>query len=235
MQLYYQPDLSTTEGTLPPDESGHLAKVLRAKAGDQILVTDGKGSCAKAELIEVGRQGCRYRVIHGSFQHAETRPAVHLAIAPLHHLDRMEWLLEKAVEIGVGKIQLLRTARSTQHPRVKNDRAQRIMLAAMKQSQRWHLPDFSPEMTINEFLTINKKDIILIAHCLDDAKAMIASNHKRSELIWLMIGPEGDFTSDEIRLCLDAGAKAVSLGHARLRSETAAIFGLSVLNAIQDQ
>jgi 16S rRNA (uracil1498-N3)-methyltransferase len=146
----------------------------------------------------------------------------------------MEWLLEKAVEIGVGKIQLLKTARSVEHQRVKNDRAQRIMLAAMKQSQRWFLPDLLPEMILSEFLNINRNDKLLLAHCLNDEKARIVSTHRNNDHTWLIIGPEGDFSPDEVKMCLAVGAQAVSLGQARLRSETAAIFGLSVLNAIQD-
>jgi 16S rRNA (uracil1498-N3)-methyltransferase len=234
MQLYFQADLSIAEGTLNPDESVHLAKVLRARAGDQILLTDGKGTCATVELVEVSRHGCKYRVVSGTARYSEKRPTVHLAIAPLHHADRMEWLLEKAVEIGVGKIQLLKTARSVEHQRVKNDRAQRIMLAAMKQSQRWFLPDLLPEMILSEFLNINRNDKLLLAHCLNDEKARIVSTHRNNDHTWLIIGPEGDFSPDEVKMCLAVGAQAVSLGQARLRSETAAIFGLSVLNAIQD-
>lgn len=234
MQLFFQQDLSITEGTLLPDESAHLAKVLRVRAGDRILLTDGIGNCATAELVDVSRQGCRYHIIQNSIRQSDLRPTIHLAIAPLHHADRMEWLLEKAVEIGVGGIQLLRTARSVEYNKVKIDRAHRIMLAAMKQSKRWHLPDFSPEITLSEFVNINKKDELLLAHCLDDKKAMISSIQRNNGPVWLLIGPEGDFTPEEIGLCVDAGAKSVSLGAARLRSETAAIFGLSVLNAIQN-
>lgn len=231
MQLYFQPDLRQAEGALSAEESNHLAKVLRARVGQHILITDGNGSCGTAELTVVDRSSCRYRIVTGSIDKTDSLPLIHLAITPLQHPDRMEWLLEKAVEIGVGSIQLIKTSRSS-HPRVKADRAQRIMLAAMKQSQRWHLPESLPEISIHEFLKKNRKDVILVAHCIDAEKTFLGDMTMDVGRIWLMIGPEGDFTTEEVKMCLDAGAKPISLGKARLRSETAAIFGLSVLNSL---
>lgn len=227
MQLYLCKDLNPTVGLLDAEESAHLAKVLRARPGHNLLLTDGKGQLVHAELTMVDRNGCEYRVVEALKPFDTEPPTFSLAIAPTHHPDRMEWLLEKAVEIGVGQIALLQTAR-TERNRLRPDRAQRIMLAAMKQSQRSWLPTITELLAYPKFIEQNQADQLLLAHCMEGTKTAIGEVRSTGRHTWLLIGPEGDFTPDELNLALDHGATAVSLGHARLRTETAAIFGLSV-------
>ena len=227
MQRYLCKDLHNIFGQLGAEESHHLSKVLRAQVGHRLLLTDGMGKLALAELTKVDKAGCDFRVCDQLIPFDATPPQISLAIAPTHHPDRMEWLLEKAVEIGVGQIALLQTAR-TERNRLRPDRAQRIMLAAMKQSQRSWLPTISEPLAYQKFIEQNQTDHLLLAHCMDGLKTSVGAVRSLGKHTWLLIGPEGDFTPDELNLALNHGATAVSLGQARLRTETAAIFGLSV-------
>jgi 16S rRNA (uracil1498-N3)-methyltransferase len=223
MQLFYNPNIDeTTESfSFDKEESKHIIKVLRKKDSDILFVTNGSGYLFETEITLASDSKCTVRVI--SF---EKKPApkfhLHLAVAPTKMNDRYEWFLEKATEIGISEITPIICDRSERKV-VKNDRFDKIILTAMKQSNELYLPKLNEAITFKEFLKRENEGLQLIAHCEETNKKTLKSVLKPNESVTLLIGPEGDFTEKEIALALENKYAAVSLGNTRLRTETAAI------------
>lgn len=223
MQLFYNPNIDETTETFSFDkeESKHIIKVLRKKDSDILFVTNGSGYLFETEITLASDSKCTVRVI--SF---EKKPApkfhLHLAVAPTKMNDRYEWFLEKATEIGISEITPIICDRSERKV-VKNDRFDKIILTAMKQSNELYLPKLNEAITFKEFLKRENEGLQLIAHCEETNKKTLKSVLKPNESVTLLIGPEGDFTEKEIALALENKYAAVSLGNTRLRTETAAI------------
>jgi 16S rRNA (uracil1498-N3)-methyltransferase len=227
MHLFYQPELLGGSNRLTEEESFHATRVMRLGPGAQAEVTDGRGTRAVVELIDVDRRGCGFRVLEQNFTERPVLP--NIAIAPTKNMDRFEWFLEKAVEIGVGAICPILCSNSERRV-LKSDRCEKVMLAAMKQSQQDWLPTLMPLTGIDEFLTRTEQPLLL-AHCRDGEKNPL--NGGLAAHGWVLIGPEGDFTVQEVEAALHRGATPVTLGANRLRTETAGIFALSVLNHLR--
>lgn len=229
METYFFAGL-TTEGSflLSEEESKHLTKVRRQQPGDQVRIANGQGLIAKCEVCENRAPQALLRVLD-SVQHPVPEPRVHLAVSPLHHEDRWEWLLEKATELGVQRITPLLCER-TEHHRWKLPRYTRILESSLKQSLRTHLPLLDQPMTLSQFQP-ESDYTTYIAHCDAAAAASIPPipldqiNTDRNTC--LIIGPEGDFHPAEIQSLLKAGAIPLSLGSLRLRTETAVLAALS--------
>ena len=222
MHLFYNENLESDILELSREESRHCVKVLRLKAGDAVAFTDGKGTFCKASLTEAHPNTCIASVTERE-QKRQDRPFhLHLAVAPTKNIDRMEWLLEKATECGFDEFTPLICSQS-ERKTIKPDRLQRIMISAMKQSQRHFLPTLNPSIRFFDFL---KKEPIgnkFIAHCEQGEKKHLNKLYQAGEDVVMLIGPEGDFDSEEIQAALDSGFKPVSLGEYRLRTETAAL------------
>jgi 16S rRNA (uracil1498-N3)-methyltransferase len=223
MQLFYNPNIDETTKTFSFDkeESKHIIKVLRKKDSDILFVTNGSGYLFETEITLASDSKCTVTVI--SF---EKKPAskfhLHLAVAPTKMNDRYEWFLEKATEIGVSEITPIICDRSERKV-VKNDRFDKIILTAMKQSNELYLPKLNEAITFKEFLKRENEGLQLIAHCEETDKKTLKSVLKPNESVTLLIGPEGDFSEKEIALAIDKKFIPVSLGNTRLRTETAAI------------
>jgi len=223
MQLFYNPNIDETTETFyfDKEESKHIIKVLRKKDSDILFVTNGSGYLFETEITLASDSKCTVRVI--SF---EKKPApkfhLHLAVAPTKMNDRYEWFLEKATEIGISEITPIICDRSERKV-IKNDRFDKIILTAMKQSNELYLPKLNEAITFKEFLKRKNEGLQLIAHCEETNKKTLKSVLKPNESVTLLIGPEGDFTEKEIALALENKYAAVSLGNTRLRTETAAI------------
>jgi 16S rRNA (uracil1498-N3)-methyltransferase len=223
MHLFYQPELTNGIHRLSEEESGHAVRVMRMSVGDRAEVTDGRGTRALAELLDTNKRGCAFQVLE---QKTVERPAFpNIAIAPTKNLDRFEWFLEKAVEIGAGSVCPILCANSERRI-LKPERCEKVMLAAMKQSQQDWLPALLPLTPFMDFLK-QTDGPMLLAHCRDGIKQPIRSLSEPGS--WILIGPEGDFTAEEVQAALERGAKPVTLGSNRLRTETAGIFALSAL------
>jgi 16S rRNA (uracil1498-N3)-methyltransferase len=229
MHLFYHPALLGQDDRLGAEESHHATRVLRMGIGARAEATDGMGTRAVIELTDTDRRGCGYRIIGSS---TEPRPDLpNIAIAPTKNMDRFEWFLEKAVEIGVGTVCPILCTNSERRV-LKPERCEKVMLAAMKQSQRNWLPQLMPLTALHDLLPQLDGDILL-AHCREgERQPLIAPVSPRT---WMLIGPEGDFTEAEVAAVLAKGARAVTLGSSRLRTETAGIFALSVLNHLPCQ
>lgn len=228
MQLFYCPDIKSGNNFLDPEESRHCAKVLRKQCGDSIQLIDGLGSLYNAELTDVNQKKCGFRIT--SEKKLEKHDfSIHIAIAPTKSLDRIEWFVEKAVEIGVDKISFINTA-FTERSRIKLERIQKKAVSAMKQSLRAHLPMISEMEKLNAFLSTAAENQKFVAHLEDETTSHLFDLAKPDKNYLILIGPEGGFSEEEILLIKKNNFSVVKLGDSRLRTETAGIVACSVLN-----
>jgi 16S rRNA (uracil1498-N3)-methyltransferase len=223
MQLFYNPTIteSTEVFSFDKEESKHIIKVLRKKDTDLLYVTNGLGFLFKTEITLASDSKCTVKII--SFEKAApSKFKLHLAVAPTKMNDRYEWFLEKATEIGVHEITPIICDHSERKV-INNERFDKILLTAMKQSNELYLPKLNPAITFKEFIKLKIEGVKLIAHCEETDKKSLKSILKTNEDYTILIGPEGDFSEKEIAMALENDFTAVSLGNTRLRTETAAI------------
>ncbi|KAA3624726.1 MAG: 16S rRNA (uracil(1498)-N(3))-methyltransferase [Flavobacterium sp.] len=224
MQLFYNASLSQTSGSIlfDKDESRHIFKVLRYKSGDALYVTNGQGLLVKAILNVVDPKKTVAEII--SSENVAPLPyRLHLAVAPTKLNDRYEWFLEKATEIGVSEITPIICDHSERKV-IKADRYERILQSAMKQSLKAWLPILNPAITLREFLeTDRNEEIKCIAHCENSEKSSLKDVVVPQEPVTVLIGPEGDFSLNEIERAMEQGYTGIHLGSSRLRTETAAL------------
>ncbi len=226
---FYQPNLSSESTVeLDTETSHHIAQVLRMRVGEALHVTDGAGRLVLGRLSAVSKRVCHV-AIEQDTRHAPVGRRVHIAIAPLKNSGRYEWFIEKATELGVASITPIQTAR-TEKLKLRMDRLRQIARSAMLQSQQVWLPEFPDAIPFADLISSWKDRGFqrLIAHCLPTSREPLSACGL-SEEVGLLIGPEGDFTTDEIDAALDVGFTAVQLGETRLRTETAGIAAVTLL------
>lgn len=223
--LFYQPDL--TLPYLTPEESHHAVSVLRMRIGDRLEVTDGKGNLAGAELTSDEKRKAGIRILD-SQQIPRRDFSIHLAIAPTKNIDRMEWLVEKVVEIGVDKITFVKCAKS-ERPSVPMDRLNKLAVSAMKQSGQAWLPQLAGMIPLKDFLESATESQRFIAHVDSGNPDHLFTLAKPNGQCVVLIGPEGDFAPEELTVALAAGFRKVSLGTNRLRTETAGLVSVALL------
>jgi 16S rRNA (uracil1498-N3)-methyltransferase len=231
--MFYLPDLLavTAIGTLislNSEESAHCARVLRLEKGDAIQITNGKGSMFKGILEDSNPKGCTVKIIGKDF-FANIRPNIHLAVAPTKNISRYEWFLEKATEIGVDEITPL-ICRHSERQHLRIDRLNKVITAAVKQSlNSWH-PLLHEPSSFAEFIKQSIESQKFIAYVDEQSRPHLKDVYVPGTPAIVLIGPEGDFSQDEIELAFKFGYKAVSLGKTRLRTETAAVVACHTLN-----
>jgi 16S rRNA (uracil1498-N3)-methyltransferase len=211
---------------LTPEESWHCAKVLRFKAGDEVELIDGKGNFFKGELYTVNEKKCIAKIKVTLKPQSERNYYLHLAIAPTKNMDRMEWMVEKAVEIGVDEITFIR-CKNSERTVIKEERLIRIAESAVKQSLQAFIPKINPLTNFSEALKL-KSDLKFIAFCEEQQKKHLKEFDLRNKSSIVYIGPEGDFTIDEILMAQNLDIPPISLGNNRLRTETAGIYVCNV-------
>lgn len=223
MQLFYNPDINpTTESfSFDKEESKHIVKVMRKQGGDKLFVTNGSGYLFETEIVLGSENKCTVKIV-SSTQADAPRYHLHLAVAPTKMNDRFEWFLEKATEIGISEITPLICDRS-ERKHVKNDRFDKILQSAMKQSLHYYLPKLNPPTTFKDFIKNKLEGLTLIAHCEDTDKKSLKDILRPATNLTMLIGPEGDFSEKEIKSAIENNYIPVSLGNTRLRTETAAI------------
>jgi 16S rRNA (uracil1498-N3)-methyltransferase len=232
MQLFYTPDIDSDEYTLSKDESRHCVQVLRKKLGDTIHLIDGKGGFYKASLIIDNPKSCTLKIESVNRNFGKSDVHVHIAIAPTKKNERFEWFLEKATEIGINEITPI-ICEHSERKVIKLERMNKILIAAMKQSQRAYLPKLNEPISFESFVTDKNNSECFIAHCKhEDEKKYLKSALNKGANSLILIGPEGDFSSKEIELATKQGFSTVSLGESRLRTETAAIVSCHTINLI---
>ena len=223
MQLFYNKSLTEHSDIFhfEKDESRHIIKVLRKSIGDSLHITNGSGWMYKAQILEASMKSVKAKIITRTF-HEQGAYQLHMAVAPTKSMDRFEWFLEKATEIGITEVTPI-ICDNSERKVVKIERLERIVLSAVKQSLKTYVPTINDAVSFDEFLKTNQSSSKFIAHCAEGQKQALFDAVKANDHATILIGPEGDFSSKEIDLALKKQYKPVNLGSARLRTETAAI------------
>jgi 16S rRNA (uracil1498-N3)-methyltransferase len=232
MHLFYLPGIAGDTATLPEEESKHALRVLRLSAGDQVHLVDGTGGYYQAIIEDPHPKKCRLRITDTRRQFGYRPYRVQVAVAPTKNMDRMEWFVEKATEIGIEDIFFLNCDRS-ERKAINLDRLEKIVISAMKQSLKAYKPRLHEMMSFKTFLAEGTTARTYIAH-LEEHDQVALNQIAVPENCCILIGPEGDFSPKEIALAYEKGIKPVTLGTSRLRTETAALVACHTLNLLHE-
>lgn len=229
--FFYEPYSDAASLKLKEVSVHHAVNVLRMREGEYLWVTNGKGEQCYCKIISIGKKSCDIQV-EKVLRFEQNVNGFHLAISFTKNPSRIEWLLEKATEMGIASITPLMTKRS-EKTFFKKERFEKILISAMLQSQQTFLPELSETTSLEKIIESNIPQKY-IAYCGDEVeKLYLESNFKKDTETLILIGPEGDFTSEEVHLCLQKDFQAVSLGKNRLRTETAGLYACAVFNSMQ--
>jgi 16S rRNA (uracil1498-N3)-methyltransferase len=234
-RFFYVPQ-ATEHCALPQEEAGHAVRVLRLKEGDTIFLIDGMGGIHQAEVTLASNKKCEYRIISSKKCPAPQFPTtIHIAIAPTKMMERMEWMAEKATEIGIDELSFLESQYSERRT-MRSDRIEKTVISAMKQSRKAWKPVINDMMPLKDFLDTPREGRKFICHCHNEIPRSDLykeiHTHKgdaSQQNITILIGPEGDFSEEEVQYALEHGYESVSLGESRLRTETAALVALMTI------
>ncbi len=234
MQLFYNPDITEndTEFSFDKEECRHIVKVLRKSEGDTIHITNGKGELFIAEIILADLKNCTAKITERQLQSPKTY-YLHMVVAPTKTNERYEWFLEKATEIGVDEITPVICDHSERKV-IKTERYQKIIQSAMKQSLSYYMPALNDPINFSDFIKKNVSGQKFIAHCEDSQKMPLQRVALADHKITILVGPEGDFSIDEIKMSIKNGYTPISLGNNRLRTETAAIVACHTVSLINN-
>jgi len=223
MQLFYNPDITyeTKQFSFSKQESKHIVKVLRKKTGDQLHITNGNGWLFTSEIIIADIKKCTVS-IETKIEQPKRKYNLHLAVAPTKINDRYEWFLEKATEIGIDNITPI-ICEHSERTIIKQERLERILQTAMKQSLQCYLPNLNQAISFKEFITQEFSGQLFMAHCNEFDKKSLKQELQTNQDVTILIGPEGDFSVKEIEMAIQNKFIPVTLGETRLRTETAAI------------
>ena len=231
VRFFYVPDAAQVN-ELPADEAMHAMRVLRLKGGDELFLMDGVGNFYRAQVTIAATHHCYYEILEVLPQERQWKGRLHLAIAPTKMMDRMEWMVEKATEVGVDEISFLNCAFSERRV-VKNPRIEKIIVSAMKQSHKAWKPVLNEMSTFAHFIEQPRSGVKYIAHCYDEIPRVNLFDELRKTPdeteMTVLVGPEGDFSIDEVRLAVAHGYQSVSLGTSRLRTETAGLAAVMMM------
>lgn len=232
MIIFYSPDIATCP-ELDEEQSGHAVRVLRHKEGDQLVIVDGIGNFYDAHIVNAHPKHCTVEI--DKVTEEESWPYfVELAVAPTKNLDRMEWFLEKATEMGINRFVPLK-CRFSERKELKTERMKKIAVSAMKQSLKATLPIVEVMVDIKTYLKEDFDGQKFIAHCFKDApRKLLSKEINPGAKVRVLIGPEGDFSEEEIQLAIDNGYTPISLGDQRLRTETAALASVHTIHIINE-
>ncbi|MGJ1533921.1 16S rRNA (uracil(1498)-N(3))-methyltransferase [Sphingobacterium multivorum] len=226
MQLFFTSDLnpSLENFILSEEESKHAIRVLRMDTGDRLHLIDGRGGLYEAQIIDPHPKRTVITILNVEEEFQRPKYHLHIAVGPTKNIDRIEWFLEKATEVGIQEITPV-ICEHSERKEVKLDRLNKVVVAAMKQSLKAYLPKLNPAVSFKQFLREIPKEGVqkAIAHCVDAEKKYLNQVLEPDQHYIILIGPEGDFSEEEIDLALQMGFHPISLGEARLRTETAAL------------
>mgnify|MGYP000865806427 CR=1 FL=1 len=234
-KLFFTPAYLGKENnyTLPEEESQHAVKVLRMQAGEVIHLINGKGGLFEAEIVNAHPKRCELKIVNALFDFGKRNFYLHIAIAPTKMNERFEWFLEKATEIGVDEITPI-ICRYSERKEIKLARMQKIVVAAMKQSVKAYMPVINEACSFNQFIEKATASQKCIAHCYQEEKALLQHVYKKGSDVLVLIGPEGDFSAEEVKLAVENGYTPVSLGMSRLRTETAGVVACHTVNLLNE-
>lgn len=230
MHLFYTPDIATTL-ELPQEEAAHAIRVLRLTEGEEVMLTDGKGSFYRAEIDMISGKRCYVRIVETTTPEPLWNGYLHLAMAPTKNMDRIEWFAEKATEIGFDELTFL-DCRFSERRVVKTERVEKILVSAMKQSLKPVLPTLNGMTPFDKFITQPFMGHKYIAHCYEGDKEPLMQALVPGEDALVLIGPEGDFSPEEVQKAIANGFLPITLGKSRLRTETAALVAVHMMNIV---
>lgn len=231
VRFFYVPDVRQSTA-LPEEEAVHAVRVLRMVAGDELMLMDGNGTFYRAVVTLAHGHHCQFDILETLPQQRPWQGYVHLAMAPTKMMDRTEWMVEKATEIGIDELSFL-DCRFSERKVLKTERIDKIIVAAMKQSRKAWKPILNALTPFADFVTTPRQGKMFIAHCYDEIAKVNLYDELRQlapdEPTTVLIGPEGDFSIDEVRMAVDAGWVSVDLGKSRLRTETACLSAVMMM------
>ena len=230
-RYFYVPDAASSN-ELPTEEAMHALRVLRLKSGDEMFLMDGEGNFYRAEVTLAATKHCMYEIIEKMPQTKTWNGHICIAMAPTKMMDRTEWFAEKATEIGVDELAFL-NCKFSERKVMRTVRLDKIIISAMKQSRKPWKPILTPLTSFKDFIKKDRQGMKFIAHCYNEIESIdlfetIQNEHKAGEDITILIGPEGDFSIDEVKLAISQGYVPISLGKSRLRTETAALYATAI-------
>lgn len=228
MHVFYAPDIQTTS-QLPEDESQHCVRVLRLKEGDKIEITDGKGNFFKATISVAHAKHCLVDINETTPQTPLWKGYIHIAMAPTKNMDRNEWFAEKATEIGFDELTFL-NCRYSERKIIKNERIEKILISGIKQSLKARKPKLNEMINFETFIKQPFDGQKFIAHCYDTDKKILKEIINPDQNALILIGPEGDFSEEEVAKAVEQGFQPITISNSRLRTETAALVACHTLN-----
>lgn len=242
VRFFYVPDAASVN-ELPEEEAQHAVRVLRMEMGDEMMLMDGEGTFYRAVVTEATKKRCLYRIEETMPQQRQWMPHLHLAMAPTKNMDRTEWFAEKATEIGFNELTFLRS-RWSERTVIKTERIEKILISAMKQSHKAWKPVLNEMTDFKAFVQAIKRREEesgkpmqkFICHCHEEEglgeKVALKDAVRRDEDVLVMVGPEGDFSIEEVKMAEEMGFQSATLGKSRLRTETAALVAVHIMNII---
>lgn len=233
MHIFYTPDIENELYSLQEEESKHCTRVLRLQQGDTVYLVDGRGGKYTAIILDAHQKKCQLQIIDKQMEYGKVPYMAHIAVAPTKNMDRIEWFVEKAVEIGVSEISFLKCEHSERRD-LRLDRLEKIAVSAMKQSQKGFIPLLNEMIPFHKFIQTCAPEDTFIAHLENDATKSLKDYFRYDRAHCVLIGPEGDFSGSEIQNAYKTGIRPVTLGKSRLRTETAALVACHTLNVLHD-
>ncbi|MBO5894233.1 MAG: 16S rRNA (uracil(1498)-N(3))-methyltransferase [Alistipes sp.] len=233
MQLFYAPEITLPLYTLSEEESKHCVRVLRMKRGDELHITDGRGNMYRCKVVDDNAKRCTVEVVHTTPNYEPLAYELVMAVAPTKNIDRYEWFLEKATEVGISEVYPLECDHSERR-QIKVEREEKVITAAVKQSLKAYHPTLHDMTRFRDVVTMPFEGQKFIAHCNDSLgeREYLGKLVEKGGRSLILIGPEGDFSEEEITFALNNGFKAISLGKERLRTETAALIATVITSTI---
>ena len=232
MHIFYTPQIADGINTLSEEESKHCVKVLRLAEGDEISLIDGAGGYYIATIADANPKRCSFVVMQKTESYGRRNYSIHIAISPTKNIDRSEWFVEKAVEMGIDQITPLICQRSERRS-LNTDRLEKIILSAMKQSIKAYKPSLNPPTAFDKFVAVERNGAKLIAHCIETDRKSLKSMVGAECEYTVLIGPEGDFSPEEVDFAVKNGYQCVHLGPCRLRTETAGLAACHTINLLK--
>lgn len=231
VRFFYVPNAGEAN-ELPEEEVAHAVRVLRMVEGDEMVLADGKGTFYNAVVTESNKRHCFYKILNKIPQEKGWTNHVHIAMAPTKNMDRTEWFAEKATEIGFDEITFL-NCRFSERKKINMERIEKIVISAMKQSHKSEMPVLNDMVRFEDFVKQPFSGDKFICHCYEEAgldnKILLRDALLESDDSVVLVGPEGDFSIDEVKLAIENGFRSVSLGNSRLRTETAALVAVHLM------
>ena len=233
MQLFYAPEITLPRYTLSEEESKHCVRVLRMRPEDELHITDGRGNMYRCKVVDDNVKRCVVEVVETMANYEPLSYGLTMAVAPTKNIDRYEWFLEKATEVGITEIYPIECDHSERR-QIKAEREEKVITAAVKQSLKAYHPTLHPMTRFSEVVTMPFDGNKFIAHCNDSIgeREYLGSLIEKGVKNLILIGPEGDFSEEEITFALENGFKAITLGKERLRTETAALIATVITSTI---